>query len=95
MSQVLQDVADMAVDLKGHVGTHYLHLRFNMFHPQILVLLTGPTGQLQKAHNNHWSNKKSPNVGIANENIRKRTVQQPPSKTLPQSTNPPKKNNVT
>ena len=44
MSQVLQDVADMAVYLKGHMGTHYLHSKFNMFH-----LLTGPTGQLQKS----------------------------------------------
>ena len=82
MSQVLQDVAEMAIDLKGHMGNLYLHSKFNMFHSHILVLLTGPTGQLQKVHNNHWLDKKSPNVGIAKENITKRTVQQSPSKTL-------------
>ena len=54
-----------------------------MFHPQILVLLTGPTGQQQRAYNNHQLNRKNPNVGIAKENTTKRIVQQPPSQVPP------------
>ena len=59
------------------------HLRFNMFHPQILVLLTDPTGRLQKTHNNHQPTRKSPNVGIVRENTTKRTAQPPPGKVPP------------
>ena len=81
--------------LKGHVGIHSQHSKSNMFHPQILVPLTGPTSQLQKAHNNHQLNRKSPNVGIARENTTKRTAQQCPSKVLPQNINPQRKNSIT
>ena len=45
---------------KGHVGTHSQHSKFNMFHLQILVLLTGPTSQLQKAYNNWQLNQEKP-----------------------------------
>ena len=38
--------------LKGHVGIHSQHSKFNTFHPQSLVL-TDPTDRLQKAHHNH------------------------------------------
>ena len=54
-----------------------------MFHPQILVLLTGPTGQLQKVHNNHQLDRKSPNVGIAWENTTKKDCQTAPKQSSP------------
>ena len=95
MPQVIQDVTGMAVELKGHVGTHSQHSKFNMFHPQILVLLTGQIGQLQKAYNNHKLSRKNPNAGIARENTTKRTVQQLQSQVIPQSTNPPKRSSIT
>ena len=94
MSQVLQDVADITIDFKGHVGTHSQHLKFNIFHPQILVLLTGPTSQLQEMCNNLQTNRKNPNVGIVRENTTKRTVQQSPNPRSPQSTNPPRKSSI-
>ena len=40
MSQVLQDVTDMAIDFKRSCGYSLPTFEFNMFHPQILVLLT-------------------------------------------------------
>ena len=68
---------------RSHVATHSQHSKFNMFHLQILVLLTGPTGWLQETHNNHQLDRKSPSVGIARENRTKGTVQQSPSNTCP------------
>ena len=68
---------------KGHIGTHSNHSKFNMFHPQILVLLTGPTGRLQKAYNNCQLDRKNPNIGIARENTTKRNVQHPQAKFPP------------
>ena len=87
MSLVLQDIADMAIDFGRSCGYSLPYLKSNMFHPQILVLLKGPTDQLQKAHNNHQLDRKSPSVGIAMENTTKRTVQQPPNKVPPKNTN--------
>ena len=54
-----------------------------MSHHQILVPLTGPTGQLQKVHNNHPLDRKNQNVGIARVNTTKRTVLQPPNQVPP------------
>ena len=48
MSQVLQDVANMAVDFESLVVIHFLPLRCNTFHQIHLVPLSGPTGSLQK-----------------------------------------------
>ena len=74
MSQVLQDVTDMAIDFKGHVDTHSQNSKFNMFHPQILILLTGPASQLQETNNNHQIDRKNPNVGIVRKNTTKKII---------------------
>ena len=50
MSQVLQDVADMAIDFKRSCGYSLPTLRCNTFHQICLVPLSGPTGSLQKIH---------------------------------------------
>ena len=83
MSQILQDVADMAIDFKGHVDTNSQCSKFNMFHPQILLLLTDQTSQLQEAYSNHQIDRKNPNVGIVRANTTKRTIQQPQNHVPP------------
>ena len=80
MAQVLQDVADMAIDFKGHVGIHSQYLTFNMFHLQILVPLTGPTSHLQTAFNNSQLNQINQNAGIAEETTSKKTAPSPQAK---------------
>ena len=68
---------------KGHVDTHSQHSKFNMFHPQILVLLTDPTSQLQETYSNHQIDRKNPNVGIVRVNTTKKTIQQCPNQIPP------------
>ena len=68
---------------KGHMDTHSQQLKFNMIHPQILVLLTDPTSQLQETYSNPQIDRKNPNVGIVRANTTKRTVQQPPNQVPP------------
>ena len=60
----------------GHVDTHSQHLKFNMFHLQILVLLTGPTSWLQEYTTTINPTGKTQMLAVR-ENTTKRTVQQP------------------
>ena len=81
MAQVLQDVADMAIDFKRSCG--YSLPTFDIQYVSSAnssFPLTGPTSHLQKAHINHQFDWKHPDVGIARENTSKRTAPQPQSK---------------
>ena len=96
MSQVLQDVADMAIDFKRAHG--YSLATFEVQY--VSSANSSSFFQDQQAdYKKHTttinSTGKNPNVGIARENTTKRTVQQPPSQVPPQSTNLPRKSSVT
>ena len=65
------------------MGTHSQLSKFNMFHPQILVLLTDPTSQLQETYISCQIDKKNPSVGIVRANTTKRIVQQAPNQIPP------------
>ena len=65
MTQVLQDIADMAVDFESSCG--YSLPMFNiqcMFQLLIPVSLTGPASHLQKVCNNCQHDQINLNVGI-------------------------------
>ena len=89
ISQVIQDVTDMATDFERSCGyslptfkVHYVSSTNSSSSYRSNRLTT-------KTYKNSQLNKRSPRVGIK-ANTTKRTVQQPPSKVPPHSTNPPK-----
>ena len=95
MSQVLQDVAGMAIDFERSHGYSL---------PTFEVKYVSSTNSSSSYRSNRLTTKSiqqsstdriNQNVGIARDNTTKRTVQQPPSQVPPQNTNPPRKSSVT
>ena len=87
MSQVLLDVSDMAVDFKRSCGYSLPTFKVQYVSSANSSSSYRSNRPSTKTHNKCQLERKSPSVGIAKENIAKRTVQQPPSRALPQSTN--------
>ena len=84
MAQVLQDIADMAVDFKRLHG--YLLPTFDVQYVSSTNSSSSYRVQpshLQKAYNNCQLDQKNLNAGIARENTSKRAVPQPLSKVPP------------
>ena len=95
MSQVLQDVADMAVDFERSCGYSL---------PTFKVQYVSSANSSSSYRSNRLTTKNTQQPSAQQEKPKcwhcqgehyKKTVQQPPSKTLPQSTNPPRKSSIT
>ena len=64
MAQVLQDIADMAIDFERSHGYSLLTFKVQYVSASNSSNLTGPASHLQKGCNNHQHKQINLNVGI-------------------------------